>query len=141
MSSNEVALPSSSLCFHSSAIILLVHRIVNIESESFPQITRSDPVHDFNQDQLPHFSHSDQPLSHIMWVWINDLIVMNLDQIGSGRAVLMYVDGIDADKIRCSFLYSNKPCTTSHNQCVLSNLIWWTGSSSRRVKRVDRNDR
>src|SRR6266481_9546436 len=104
MSSNGVALPSSSLCFHSLAIILLVHCIVNIESESFLWITRSDPVTDFNQDRLPRFSHSDQLLSHVTWVQIDDLIVMNLDQIHSGHAVLMYVD---ANNSRCSFLYSN----------------------------------
>src|SRR6266481_7979701 len=76
-----------SLYFHSSAIIFLLHHIVNIESESFPQITGSDPVHDFNQDRLPCFSHSDQPLSHITWVQINDLIVMDLNRIGTGCAV------------------------------------------------------
>src|SRR6266481_2106086 len=120
MSSNVVVLPSSSLYFHSLAIILLLHRIVNIES--FPQITRSDPVHDFNQDRLPCFSHSDQPLSHMMWVQINDLIVMDLNRIGIGHAVLTYVD---ANKSGCLFLYSNKLCTSSHDQCVLSKLIWW----------------
>src|SRR6266481_6316585 len=131
MSSNGVVLPSSSLCFHSSAIIFLLHRIVNIES--FPRITRSDPVHDFNQDRLPCFSHSDQPLSHMTWVQIDDLIMMDLNQIGTGCAVLMYVD---VNKSGCSFLYSNKPYTSSHDQCVLSKSIWWTGSSSGRVKGV-----
>src|SRR6266481_830835 len=116
--------------------IYLLHRIVNIES--FPWITRFDPVTDFNQDRLPHFSHSDQLLSHVMWVQIDDLIMMNLDRICSGRAVLTY---IDVNKSRCSFLYSNKPCTSSHDRCVLSKSIWWTGSSSRRVKGVDRDDR
>src|SRR6266481_7321813 len=96
-------LPSSSLYFHSSAIILLLHHIVNIESS--PWITRADPVNDFNQDQLPHFSHSDQLLSHVTWVWIDDLIVMNLDQICSGHAIVTY---IDANKSACLFLYSNK---------------------------------
>src|SRR6266481_9557978 len=70
--------------------IFLLHHIVNIES--FPQITRFDPVTDFNQDQLPCFSHSDQLLSHVTWVQIDDLIVMNLDQIHSGCAALTYVD-------------------------------------------------
>src|SRR6266481_9639113 len=116
--------------------IFLLHCIVNIES--FPQITRFGPVTDFNQDRLPHFSHSDQLLSHITWVQIDDLIMMDLNRIGTGRAVLTYVD---ANKGGCSFLYSNKPCTSSHNRCVLSKSIWWTGSSSRRVKGVDKDDR
>src|SRR6266481_6926064 len=116
--------------------IFLLHRIVNIES--FPQITRFDPVTDFNQDRLPCFSHSDQPLSHVLWVQIDDLIVMDLDRIHTGRAILMYDD---ANKSGCSFLYSNKLCTSSHDQCILSKLIWWTGSSSRRVKGVDRDHR
>src|SRR6266481_2093332 len=116
--------------------IFLLHCIVNIES--FPQITRFDPVTDFNQDRLPHFSHSDQPLTHVMWVWIDDLIMVNFDRIGTGRAILMYND---ANKSGCSFLYSNKPCTSSHDQCILSKLKWWTGSSSRRVKGINRDDR
>src|SRR6266481_2591103 len=62
--------------------IFLLHCIVNIES--FPQITRFDPVTDFNQDGLPRFSHSDQLLSYITWVWINDLIMVDLNQIGTG---------------------------------------------------------
>src|SRR6266481_9087627 len=136
MSSNGVVLPSSSLYFHSFAIIFLLHCIVNIESS--PWITRFDPVTDFNQDQLPHFSHSDQLLSHTMWVWIDDLIVMNLDQICSGCAVLTY---IDANKSGCLFLYSNKLCTSSHDRCVLSKSIWWTGLLLRRVKGVNRDDR
>src|SRR6266481_10197113 len=133
MSSNGVVLPSSSLSFHSSAIILLLHCIVNIES--FPRITIFDPVTEFNQDRLPCFSHSDQPLSHIPWVWIDDLIMVNFDRIGTGRAVLTYND---VNKCGCSFLYSNKPCTSSHDGCILSKSIWWTGSSSRRVKGVNR---
>ena len=124
MSSNRICPSIDSLYFHSLAIIFLLHRIVNIES--FPQITRSDPVNDFNQDRLPHFSHSDQPLSHITWVWIDDLILMNLDRIGPGHAILMYVD---VDKSRCSFLYSDELCTVSHDQCVLSktqvNMVDW----------------
>src|SRR6266481_9563013 len=98
--------------------IFLLHRIVNIES--FPRITRFDPVTDFNQDRLPYFSHSDQPLSHITWVWINNLILMNLDCIGPGRAVLTYDD---ADISGCLFTYSDEPCAVSHDQCVLSKSI------------------
>ena len=112
--------------------IFLLHHIVNIES--FPQVTRFDPVTDFNQDRLPRFSHSDQPLMHIPWVRIDDLIMVNFDQKGSGRAVLTYHD---ANKCGRSFLYSNKLCTSSHDRCVLSKSIWWTGSSSSRVKGVD----
>src|SRR6266481_3735919 len=135
MSSNGVTFPSSSLSFHSLASFLL-HRIVNIES--FPWKTRFDPVTDFNQDRLPHFSHSDQPLTHILWVRIDDLIMVNFDRKGSGRAVLTYHD---ANKCGRSFLYSNKPCTRSQDQCILSKSKWWTGSSSRRVKGIDRDDR
>src|SRR6266481_560112 len=116
--------------------IFLLHRIVNIES--FPQITRFDPVTDFNQDRLPCFSHSDQLLSHIPWVWINDLIMVNFDRKGTGCAVLTYHD---ANKCRRSFLYSNKPCTRSQDQCILSKSKWWTESLSRRVKGIDRDDR
>src|SRR6266481_4734805 len=70
--------------------IFLLHHIVNIES--FPQVTRFDPVTDFNQDRLPRCSHSDQPLSHILWVRIDDLIVMDLDRMHTGYAVLTYDD-------------------------------------------------
>ena len=116
--------------------IFLLHHIVNIES--FPRITRFDPVTDFNQDQLPCFSHSDQPLSYVTWVQIDDLIVMDLNWIGTGHAILTYVD---VNKCGCSFLYSNKPCTSSHDRCILSKSKWWTGSSSRRVKGVNRDHR
>src|SRR6266481_5895430 len=116
--------------------IFLLHHIVNIES--FPRKTRFDPVTDFNQDRLPCFSHSDQPLSHVPRVQIDDLIMVNFDRIVMGCAVLTYDD---ANKCRCLFLYSNKPCTSSHDRCILSKSKWWTGSSSRRVKGIDRDDR
>src|SRR6266481_2839066 len=135
MSSNRVVFSINFFVFPFIGIFLL-HCIVNIES--FPWITRFDPVTDFNQDRLPCFSHSDQLLSHIPWVWIDNLIMVNFDQIGTGHAVLMYND---ANKCRCSFLHSNKLCTSSHDRCILSKSKWWTGSSSRRVKGVDRDDR
>src|SRR6266481_3510955 len=101
--------------------IFLLHCIVNIES--FPQITRFDPVTEFNQDRLPHFSHSDQLLSHVPWVRIDDLIMVNFDQIGTGCAILTYND---ANKCGCSFLYSNKPCTSSHDRCILQvEMVDW----------------
>src|SRR6266481_461604 len=129
MSSNRVVFPSTSLSFHSSA--------------SFCCIALSTLNHflgkqDLIQDRLPRFSHSDQLLTHVTWVQIDDLIMVNFDQKGSGRAVLTYHD---ANKCGRSFLYSNKPCTRSQDQCILSKSKWWTGSSSRRVKGIDRDDR